>query len=115
MKNWYEIKAQAKSDQPIEVLIYDEIGGWGITAAQFVRDVKALGNGPINVRINSPGGSVFDGLAIYHYLSSRSDVTVTVDGIAASIASIIAMAGAKRVMPASAYLMIHNPWTGGHR
>ena len=112
MKNWYEIKAQAKSDQPIEVLIYDEIGGWGITAAQFVRDVKALGNGPINVRINSPGGSVFDGLAIYHYLSSRPDVTVTVDGIAASIASIIAMAGTKRVMPASAYLMIHNPWTG---
>lgn len=112
MKNWYEIKAQAQSDQPIEVLIYDEIGGWGITAAQFVRDVKALGNGPINVRINSPGGSVFDGLAIYHYLSSRPDVTVTVDGIAASIASIIAMAGAKRVMPASAYLMIHNPWTG---
>jgi ATP-dependent Clp endopeptidase proteolytic subunit ClpP len=112
VKNWYEIKAQAQSDQPIEVLIYDEIGGWGITAAQFVRDVKALGNGPINVRINSPGGSVFDGLAIYHYLSSRPDVTVTVDGIAASIASIIAMAGAKRVMPASAYLMIHNPWTG---
>jgi len=112
VKNWYEIKAQAKSDLPIEVLIYDEIGGWGITAAQFVRDVKALGNGPINVRINSPGGSVFDGLAIYHYLSSRPDVTVTVDGIAASIASIIAMAGTKRVMPASAYLMIHNPWTG---
>jgi ATP-dependent Clp endopeptidase proteolytic subunit ClpP len=112
MQKWYEIKAQSQPDKPTEVLIYDEIGGWGITAAQFVRDVKALGNGPINVRINSPGGSVFDGLAIYHYLSSRPDVTVTVDGIAASIASIIAMAGSKRVMPASAYLMIHNPWTG---
>ena len=112
MKNWYEIKAQAKSDQPTEVFIYDEIGGWGVTAAQFVRDMKALGDRPLNIRINSPGGSVFDGLAIYHYLSARPNVTVTVDGIAASIASIIAMAGTKRVMPESAYLMIHNPWTG---
>lgn len=110
--NWYEIKASVKPDKPTEVMIYDEIGGWGITAAQFVRDLKALGDCPINVRINSPGGSVFDGLAIYHYLSSRQNVTVTVDGIAASIASIIAMAGTKRVMPESAYLMIHNPWTG---
>ena len=112
MKNWYEIKAQAQSDQPTEVFIYDEIGGWGVTAAQFVRDMKALGDRPLNIRINSPGGSVFDGLAIYHYLSARPNVTVTVDGIAASIASIIAMAGTKRVMPESAYLMIHNPWTG---
>lgn len=112
MKNWYEIKAQAQPDQPTEVFIYDEIGGWGITAAQFVRDMKTLGDRPLNIRINSPGGSVFDGLAIYHYLSARPNVTVTVDGIAASIASIIAMAGTKRVMPESAYLMIHNPWTG---
>jgi ATP-dependent Clp endopeptidase proteolytic subunit ClpP len=112
VKNWYEIKAQVQPDQPTEVFIYDEIGGWGITAAQFVRDMKALGDRPINVRINSPGGSVFDGLAIYHYLAARPNVTVTVDGIAASIASIIAMAGSKRVMPESAYLMIHNPWTG---
>jgi len=112
MSTWYEIKAQAQTDQPTEVLIYDEIGGWGITAAQFVRDLKTLGEKPINIRINSPGGSVFDGLAIYHYLANRPNVTVTVDGIAASIASIIAMAGTKRVMPESAYLMIHNPWTG---
>lgn len=112
MSNWYSIKASLQPDKPTEVMIYDEIGGWGITAAQFVRDIKAIGDGPINVRINSPGGSVFDGLAIYHYLSNRKDVTVTIDGIAASIASIIAMAGSKRVMPESAYIMIHNPWTG---
>lgn len=112
MNTWYNIKASTRPEKPTEVMIYDEIGGWGVTAAQFVRDVKAIGDGPINVRINSPGGSVFDGLAIYHYLSNRKDVTVTIDGIAASIASIIAMAGSKRVMPESAYLMIHNPWTG---
>lgn len=56
MKNWYEIKAQAQSDQPTEVFIYDEIGGWGVTAAQFVRDMKALGDRPLNIRINRPAG-----------------------------------------------------------
>lgn len=107
---WYQIKASANSTQPTEVLIYDEIGGWGISASQFVRDVQALGPGPINVRINSPGGSVFDGLAIYNFLASRPDVTITVDGLAASSASIIAMASPVRRMPEGAFLMVHNPW-----
>lgn len=110
--SWYEIKARAEGDaaSPTEVFIFDEIGGWGTSAAQFVRDVKSI-TGPLCVRINSPGGSVFDAIAIHSYLTGRGDVETRVDGLAASAASVIFLAGTKRVMPESAFLMIHNPWT----
>jgi ATP-dependent Clp endopeptidase proteolytic subunit ClpP len=94
-----------------EILLYDEIGYWGVTAKEFVLALAAAGPGPIRLRINSPGGDTFDGLAIYNALRARTaPVTVVVDGIAASAASFIAMAGQRVEMPEQAMLMIHNCW-----
>lgn len=101
-----------------EVLLYEDIGGWfGISADQFIREVKSLKDvSNINLRINSNGGNVFDGVAIYNYLKShKARVEVDVDGIAASIASVIAMAGDEVRIADNAWMMIHDPWmtTGG--
>ena len=101
-----------------EVLLYEDIGGWfGITADSFIKEIKSLKDvSEINLRINSNGGNVFDGVAIYNYLKShQAKITVDVDGLAASIASIIAMAGDEIRMADNAWLMIHDPWivTGG--
>lgn len=94
-----------------EILVYDEIGYWGITAQDFVLALAKAGPGPLTVRINSPGGDAFDGLAIYNALKGHpGPVTVTVDGMAASAASIIAMAGANIVMNQASMMMIHNCW-----
>ena len=94
-----------------EIVIYDEIGAFGIPAKAFLDELKALGPVPeLTVRINSPGGSVFDGVAIYNALKRHSAaITVWIDGIAASIASMIAMAGDEIVMPENAMLMLHDP------
>lgn len=110
MKIWYEIKAKGK--EAAEIFIYDEIGLGGITAKDFIRDLKALGEVKnLTVRINSYGGEIFDGLAIFNALSRhKAVVTVIIDGIAASIASVIAMAGDKVVMPDNAFIMIHRAW-----
>jgi ATP-dependent Clp protease protease subunit len=104
--SWYRV--QAKKGKVAEVFIYDEIGrnwfGEGIAAEQFIKD-------ELNVRINSPGGNVFEGVAIHNYLRTlKSTVTVIVDGIAASIASVVAMAGDRIEMPQNAMMFIHNPW-----
>lgn len=109
-KNWYEMTALAHAGGA-EIAIYDEIGLWGIKAADFAADLKALGDvSEITVRINSYGGDVFDGLTIYHTLREhKAKVVVKVDGIAASMASVIAMAGDEVVMPENAMMMIHDP------
>lgn len=109
MRSWYDIRDAAEGDA--EILIYDEIGAFGITAKQFADDLKAVGKAArITLRINSPGGSVFDGLAIHNSLKRLSArKTVWIDGIAASIASVIAMAGDEIVMPENAMMMIHDP------
>jgi ATP-dependent protease ClpP protease subunit len=108
MKSWYEIRARASG---AEVLIYDEIGAYGVTAKGFLAELGALPDGvPIDLRLNSPGGSVFDAVAIYNALKRHSgEITVWIDGIAASAASYIAMAGDEIVMPENAFLMIHDP------
>jgi ATP-dependent Clp protease protease subunit len=108
----YQIKALAES---AEILIYDEIGeSWigGISAKQFATDLKDLKKvKDINVRINSEGGSVFEGHAIFNALRNHSArITVDIDGLAASIASIIAMAGDEIRMAENAFIMIHDPW-----
>lgn len=114
-KPWFTLKNQA--DQPAELLIYDVIGDWaGVSARQLVNDLKELDNSEITVRINSPGGSVFDGIAIYNALRHhKAHIHVQVEGLAASIASVIAMAGDTVHMAANALMMIHNPfgWVGG--
>jgi ATP-dependent Clp protease protease subunit len=109
MRSWYDIRDAAEGDA--EILIYDEIGAFGITAKQFADDLKAVGKaGRITLRINSPGGSVFDGLAIHNSLKRLSArKTVWIDGIAASIASVIAMAGDEIIMPENTMMMIHDP------
>lgn len=96
-----------------EVLIYDEIGFWGILASDFKRQLAQLGDvNTIHVRINSPGGSVFDGIAIYNALREHPAKVIThVDSLAASIASVIALAGDEVKIAKNAYLMIHDPWT----
>jgi len=108
MNSWYTIRAQTTG---AEVVIYDEIGAYGVSAKGFLAELAALPDAtPLVLRINSPGGSVFDAVAIYNALLRHSGaVTVWIDGIAASAASYIAMAGDEVVMPENAFLMIHDP------
>lgn len=107
---WYTIRAAADG-QPTEIMIYDEIGYFGVTARDFVRDLNAIADDEITVRINSPGGDVFDGIAILNALRGhRGRVTTIVDGLAASAASFIAMGGDEIVMRKYAELMIHDAW-----
>jgi ATP-dependent Clp protease protease subunit len=108
LKRWYEFRAQMKG---AEIVIYDEIGAFGTPAKTFLGELKALGPiAELTVRINSPGGSVFDGVAIYNALKRHdARVVIWIDGIAASIASMIAMAGNEIVMPENAMLMLHDP------
>ena len=115
MAKGYVIKAATGQKEEAEIWIYEEIGdGWfgGISAKGFADDVKALGAVKrIKLRINSPGGNVFDGTAIYNILKQHSaQVAVHIDGLAASIASVIAMAGDEIIMAENALMMIHNAW-----
>lgn len=108
MRSWYTIRALATG---AEVAIHDEIGAHGVSAKGFLAELGALpGATPLEVRLNSPGGSVFDAVAIHNALQRHEgQVTVWIDGIAASAASYIAMAGDEIVMPDNAFLMIHDP------
>jgi ATP-dependent Clp protease protease subunit len=104
-----------KQGDDAEILIYESIGeSWfgGVSAKSFADELKALGDVKnISVRINSPGGDVFDGVAIYNQLVNHpATVNVVIDGLAASIASVIAMAGDKVSIAENAMMMIHNPW-----
>jgi len=112
------IKVNAADDGTAEILIYEEIGfdwwtGEGMTAKRLHDELQAIGDvETINVRINSPGGDVFDGLAIYNQLRRHNArVVVDVDGLAASAASVVAMAGDQVTMNQSALLMIHDAWS----
>lgn len=112
--NWFTIVASA--DGPAEIQIYEQIGKsfWdnsGVDAKSFADQLKAIPRAqPINLRINSPGGNVWDGLAIYNLLKERSQqVTCYIDGIAASIASVIALAASTVIIPKNGLFMIHDP------
>lgn len=109
-KTWYRIRAARKT---AEIRIYEEIGAWGITAKQFADDLAALGDlTAINVRINSPGGDVFEALAIHNALQRHpAKVTTYIDGLCASAATIIALAGDETHMVSNGMYMIHEPWT----
>lgn len=109
---WYQIRNAAPTDSgPAEVLIYDEIDSWfGVSAEQLARDISALDpQRALTVRINSPGGNVYDGVAILNALRGHpGTVTVVVDGLAASAASVIAMGGDEIVMNRNSEMMLHN-------
>jgi ATP-dependent Clp endopeptidase proteolytic subunit ClpP len=108
--SWYAIRDV--TDKTAEVSIYDEIGLFGITASEFSNSLKSLGNRRLTLRIHSPGGEIFAGNAIYNSLRRhKGGVDVAIDGLAASMASVVAMVGEKRSMAENAFLMIHNPWT----
>ncbi|MDR6447683.1 ATP-dependent protease ClpP protease subunit [Paraburkholderia terricola] len=118
MKNrkWWDIRAMtnAQGAAVAEIRIYDEIGFWGTDAKTFIAqlDAAAASATEVIVAVNSPGGDVFDAFAIYNALRRYAGkVTARVDGVAASAAGLVVMAGDQVVMPENAMLMIHNPWT----
>lgn len=105
-RGWYTITNLSKAET--EIFLYDEIGMWGITAGDFINELRDIKAGTISLRINSPGGDVFDGIAIYNAVSRHpATVNVFIDGIAASAASFIAMAGDTVTMMPHSQMMIH--------
>ena len=111
-------RAAVQTDGTLELLVYEEIGenfwsGGGVTAKTVKQQIDQAGpHSAIAVRINSPGGDAFEGIAIHNLLrAQKKPVHVFVDGIAASAASIVAMAGDTRVMGSNAMMMIHNAWS----
>ncbi|MFE1205648.1 head maturation protease, ClpP-related [Streptomyces sp. NPDC058762] len=107
-RSWYRITNQSADEA--EVMLYDEVGGWlGATADEFINDLRGITASNILLRVNSPGGQVYEGIAIANALRSHpASVTVQVDGIAASIASVIAMAGDRVRMMPNAMIMVHD-------
>jgi ATP-dependent Clp protease protease subunit len=113
-------KFKALDDNTGELTLYGEIANetwWGdeITPKEFKTDLDALGDiNTLNIYINSPGGDVFAGQAIHSMLKRhKAHKNVYIDGLAASIASVVVMAGDTIFMPKNAMMMIHNPWTWG--
>lgn len=105
--SWYEVKNLAAD--VADLFIYDEIGSWGVTSSQFIKDLGDVKAKTLNIRISSPGGDVFEGLAILNALRQHpAHKTVTVDGMAASAASFIAMAGDVVRMSPQSMMMIHD-------
>jgi ATP-dependent protease ClpP protease subunit len=110
-KHWFRIENK-KSDDVATIRIHDAIGMWAVTAQDFVRELNAIEASTIHLHINSPGGDVFDGLTIYNALREHpAKVIVHVDALAASIASIIALAGDEVLMAKGSMYMIHNPFS----
>lgn len=106
-RDWYRIRNATSTTA--EILVYDEVGYYGITAKDFTAALSDVTASSINVRLNSPGGDVFDGIAIYEALLRHpAKVTAYIDGIAASIASVIAMAADRRVIGRNSSFMIHD-------
>ncbi len=111
-----QVRAAVEDDQERTISVYDPIGqdfwtGEGVTARRVASALRAMGAGPVTVNVNSPGGDMFEGLAIYSLLREhKGEVTVKVLGLAASAASIIAMAGDKVQIARAGFLMIHNCW-----
>lgn len=111
-KNWYNIQGKA-TDSVVDIYLFDEIGAYGITAQDFINEIKEYKDTSINLRINCIGGDVFDGMAIYNIIKKRnSKTTAYIEGIAASMGSVIALAADEVVMAENSLFMIHNAWGG---
>jgi ATP-dependent protease ClpP protease subunit len=116
LHEWAERPLAAEGDNANTVSIYGVIGedywtGEGFTAKRMAGALRSVGKNAVTVNINSPGGDMFEGLAIYNLLREHpAEVTIKVMGVAASAASIIAMAGDKVLMGTGAMMMIHNAW-----
>ncbi len=111
-----QLTIRAKADDTVEILLYDTVGEdffGGVSAKTFAEQLKGVKAKTINLRINSPGGSVFDGFAMYESLNRhKARVEVDIDGLAASAASVIAMAGDEIRVAESAFFMIHESFGG---
>lgn len=106
--DWFKVTADAAGGST-RLDLYDEIGFWGVTAADFRTAMEGITTDQIDMHINSPGGDVFDGIAILNLLRAHpASVNVTVDGLAASAASFIAMAGDTVAMMPNSEMMIHD-------
>lgn len=115
LERWSPEVRAADDDAETSISIYDAIGeswdGTGVTSKRIAAALRAIGERPVKVNVNSPGGDFFEGVAIYNLLREhKAQVTVRVMGLAASAASIIAMAGDDILMGDGAFLMIHNAW-----
>jgi len=107
---WYEVQAKA-GDRKATIRIYDDIGWFGTSAKSFGDELAALDVDEIDLRLNSPGGDAWDGLAIHNALRAhKASVTVTVDGMAASAASLVAMGGDRVLMNRGGQMMVHDAW-----
>ena len=110
-ENWYNINS--KASKVVDVYIFDEIGMGGVNAQGFIEEIKSFKDSPMNLHINCVGGDVFDGMAIYNVIKKRTaKTTVYIEGIAASMGSVIALAADSVVMAENSLFMIHNAWGG---
>jgi len=117
MDRWNSgVRAASDKEGDRSISVYDVIGqdywtGEGVTAKRVAGALRALGAGPVTVNVNSPGGDMFEGLAIYNLLREHDgEITVKVLGLAASAASVIAMAGDKVQIARAGFFMVHNSW-----
>lgn len=116
LSKWADNPQAAEADDANTISIYGVIGedfwtGEGFTAKKAAGILRSIGKKPVTVSINSPGGDMFEGLAIYNLLREHpASVTVKVMGVAASAASVIAMAGDEVLMGTGSIMMIHNAW-----
>lgn len=112
MNRWYNA---IKTQNVVEIDLFDEIGGWGVYAKEFKNEVSELisnASEEVIVNINSPGGSVFEGIEIYNYLKGlENPTTVRINSLSASIATVIALGADTLQISESAFFMIHNPWS----
>lgn len=110
MKTWFNLNKKDDGTTPV-LSIFDDIGAYGVSAKDFINQLNSINGGEVSVEINSPGGDVFAGLAIHNSLRAcGKTVNVKVMGLAASAASLIAMAGDSIEMPENTFMMVHNPW-----
>jgi ATP-dependent Clp endopeptidase proteolytic subunit ClpP len=108
---WYAFVPKAE-EREVEVAIYDEIGLGGVTADDFIGDLKQHAAKHVHLRLNSVGGDVVQGNAIYNALRRhKGGLTVHIDGLAASMASVIASAAPRTLIADNGMMMLHNPWT----
>lgn len=109
-RDWWRVDNKAHGADATDVYLFDEISWFGVSADDFRQAIADI-DGDITLHLNSPGGDVFDGMAIFSTLRHHDgDVSVIIDGLAASIASVIAMSGSTRTIITGAMMMIHEAW-----
>lgn len=114
IKSWYNIKSSLPETGAVEVYIDNEIGEFGITARQFLNELKPHAGKPVRLHINSPGGSLIDAFAIYDFVKLQGyHLSAYISGIAASAATVVAAAAKESFIGEHSYFFIHNPYYAG--